>query len=445
MQRLYPPIKLLSVALLSICVLYFGPMVYNRIKLYCVIYQDNKEALTTTESVSKSIKEHFKFATKTLPKLYSFYKDRDYFLQLDYQKPLPAWARQNIASIASTYNEADHGLAIKYFDHLNRSSPNHHMALVTIKDGKIKVQASDYGTFDVYVMKLWLELMQSKKLLTAKDLAFILNIYDNIPDGIEFEGKTVPLLAFAIDKNSKFFNKGTILVPDLLQLKNGNDLYKAITSSDTSWNLKTNKAFWRGDYNNYCVRANPDGRFDLHCFPRGVTAKLSLDNDQIDAKFTISKPTFFYYKYLSKGTRISYKKTVDAISVPDPDRMFDKYTSFKRYLSHKYLINIDGITASFPGFYWKLASNSVVIKQESPYVQWYFNALKPYVHYVPVKNDMSNLSEVVTWLQNNDDKAHQIAQNASEFAKNNLSTEDCVIYWAAALNAYADVAKPLRS
>lgn len=38
-------------------------------------------------------------------------------------------------------------------------------------------------------------------------------------------------------------------------------------------------------------------------------------------------------------------------------------------------------------------------------------------HYVPIKNDLSDLLEKVEWLKANDDKAYEIAQAGSVFAR----------------------------
>ena len=48
----------------------------------------------------------------------------------------------------------------------------------------------------------------------------------------------------------------------------------------------------------------------------------------------------------------------------------------------------------------------------------------PYVHYVPVKNNQSDLIEKIKWLQENDDKARQIAENGQELFEKLYSLEN---------------------
>ena len=43
--------------------------------------------------------------------------------------------------------------------------------------------------------------------------------------------------------------------------------------------------------------------------------------------------------------------------------------------------------------------------------------MKPYVHYVPIAHDLSDIREQIDWLRANDDKAAEISNNAMEFAE----------------------------
>ena len=64
-----------------------------------------------------------------------------------------------------------------------------------------------------------------------------------------------------------------------------------------------------------------------------------------------------------------------------------------------------------------MLSNSLVftnnLRWQSLFLEW---ELKPWVHYVPVSPDFSDLEEKVYWAINNDDKAKQIADNGSAYA-----------------------------
>jgi len=65
---------------------------------------------------------------------------------------------------------------------------------------------------------------------------------------------------------------------------------------------------------------------------------------------------------------------------------------------------------------WILLSNSVLLKQESKKIEWFFYKIKPYVHYYPLKNDVSDLLEAVEWLRANDKKARELSEAGTKFA-----------------------------
>ena len=73
--------------------------------------------------------------------------------------------------------------------------------------------------------------------------------------------------------------------------------------------------------------------------------------------------------------------------------------SFQR----KYQINIDGTVAAYRLPYL-LAGNSVVLKQDSSYYEYFYKMLKPYEHYIPFKRDLSDLMDKIKWAKENDQK-----------------------------------------
>ena len=74
-------------------------------------------------------------------------------------------------------------------------------------------------------------------------------------------------------------------------------------------------------------------------------------------------------------------------------------------LRYKYVIAIDGNVSGFSRAPFLLLSNSVPLVVESKYRPLYFDSWIPWVHYVPIKSDQSDLIEKIKWLIKNDDKA----------------------------------------
>jgi hypothetical protein len=96
---------------------------------------------------------------------------------------------------------------------------------------------------------------------------------------------------------------------------------------------------------------------------------------------------------------------------------------------YKYIVSIEGNDKD-SGINWKLASNSVILMKPPTFESWLMESyLQPYVHYVPLNNDFSNLDEIYQWCLNNDDKCKQIIKNANLFMNNfrNLDVEKNLI------------------
>lgn len=90
--------------------------------------------------------------------------------------------------------------------------------------------------------------------------------------------------------------------------------------------------------------------------------------------------------------------------------------------TYKYVLDIGGNGYSGRLTYL-LFSNRPLLFVERDHVQYYVKDLEPYVHYVPVKRDLSNLIEQIQWMKDNEEKCKEIAKNAQDFAKTNFTRE----------------------
>lgn len=103
---------------------------------------------------------------------------------------------------------------------------------------------------------------------------------------------------------------------------------------------------------------------------------------------------------------------------------------------YKYLIAIDGNTCA-SSLKWQLFSDSVVLKNESDWMEWYDTALIPYKHYIAYKSDFSDLLEKIEWLKQNDEAAKNIAEEARVFAEQNFTSAGVELYVRKLLAAYS--------
>ena len=64
---------------------------------------------------------------------------------------------------------------------------------------------------------------------------------------------------------------------------------------------------------------------------------------------------------------------------------------------------------------WALTSNSVLFKQTSSDFQWFYDGLKPYVNYIPIRPEFINVEDRYIkskWAREHDQFAQQITKNA---------------------------------
>lgn len=84
-------------------------------------------------------------------------------------------------------------------------------------------------------------------------------------------------------------------------------------------------------------------------------------------------------------------------------------------LEFKYVLSVegDGPCENLP---WLLRSNSVVLMAAPTMSSWFLEErLRPFVHYVPLSSDFSDLEEMLEWCKTHDSDCEQISRNATHF------------------------------
>ena len=86
-----------------------------------------------------------------------------------------------------------------------------------------------------------------------------------------------------------------------------------------------------------------------------------------------------------------------------------------------------------------MLSGLLVLKQDSGVKEGFEPLLLPYVHYVPVSSDLSNLSAAVRWVRAHQDEAREMARRAGEVATEALTSHALAAYAAALFRGYAEM------
>lgn len=239
---------------------------------------------------------------------------------------------------------------------------------------------------------------------------FLVSLLDGLSHDNESLVEDVPIFVMSKLSNS---NKPLILFPDFDALRGH---YRAISNQDItrqiySWSNKIPKLIWRGS----TAQCSLDGSHmsihedNMDQFSRITLCKLSKQYPEIiDAGFTM-----FY----QGGENIPYLQTLRSTWVP-----------YEEQFNFKYYIQIDGNTSAYTHSGWKFFIGSLVFRPNSPWIQWYFGALKPLVHYVPVKKNLENLIDRINWAKKNDKKAEEIAKRGQEFARKEIVINKNLLY-----------------
>lgn len=119
-----------------------------------------------------------------------------------------------------------------------------------------------------------------------------------------------------------------------------------------------------------------------------------------------------------------YLQTIDINTLPFG--LVDKLSPIQQS-NYKYIINVDGNVSAFR-LSLELNMGSVILLVDSPWKIWYRDMLVPYTHYVPIKQDLSNLIDQIKWCRKNDSKCKEIVQNAQEFFNKYLQFDGILDY-----------------
>lgn len=221
--------------------------------------------------------------------------------------------------------------------------------------------------------------------------------------------------AMAVDKvfpNTTFHyknNEGKVII------SSGNENHLSKNIKFIPWAYKKPMAIFRGSATGGGVDSSTNQRLKL--------VEISMQRpDLIDAKLT--SWNMRDKKMLNK--QVTYIK---------PDT-FDFYAGKLNYIPlykqnmYKYAVFVQGHScANRMGYLLRMGF--VVLKVDSTCNapdMWFFKLLKPYIHYIPVKSDMSDLCSQIEWCVNHDDVCKKISSTSKRFYNEFLTKEPIMDY-----------------
>ncbi|XP_037335079.2 protein O-glucosyltransferase 1 [Pungitius pungitius] len=253
------------------------------------------------------------------------------------------------------------------------------------------------------------------------DLEMVVNVrdYPQVPTWVQ---PTLPVFSFSKTADYQdimypawtFWEGGPAVWPiyptglgrwDLMR----DDLKKS--SARWPWKQKESKGFFRGS------RTSPE---------RDPLILLSREAPElVDAEYTKNQ---------------AWKSERDTLGSPPA-----KEIPLVDHCKYKYLFNFRGVAASFRLKHLFLCG-SLVFHVGDEWQEFFYPQLQPWVHYIPVKQDLSDVRELLQFVQENDAVALEIATRGKEFIVDHLRMQDVSCYWERLLTEFGHLLayKPRR-
>uniref|UniRef100_A0A1B6HQ52 Glycosyl transferase CAP10 domain-containing protein n=1 Tax=Homalodisca liturata TaxID=320908 RepID=A0A1B6HQ52_9HEMI len=245
------------------------------------------------------------------------------------------------------------------------------------------------------------------------DLQIVLNTRD-WPQVTRFQGEVLPVFSFSKTKDYldimypawAFWEGGPAikLYPRGLGRwdKHRQSLDRA--AQQWPWKEKLSVAFFRGS------RTNSE---------RDSLVLLSREQpDLVDAAYTKNQ---------------AWKSEKDTLYSPPAEEV-----ALEDHCKYKYLFNFRGVAASFRLKHLFLCE-SLVFNVGNEWLEFFHTALKPWVHYIPVKSNATKkeLRDLLDFFKHHDDIAHKIAKMGRDFIWNHLRNKEVFCYWKLLLKKYS--------
>lgn len=261
---------------------------------------------------------------------------------------------------------------------------------------------------------------------------------------------------------SKLYQNGDMMITPLEAYWNHTSALGVGQTSD--WSEKTiNKLFWRGSTTGDAYTQPKNGRpaFDWRLSHR-PRLHFFANREDGESNVWVERDNQLFHETWSNQQLNKKYFDVGLSGRPhqcDPDGTCDEMAKEIKFagrvepesaIKYKYVLDVDGNGWS-SRFHRLLASGSVVFKS-TIYPEWMSDWLTPWVHYVPVQIDYSDLYDTMSFFvgppdakgAGNDDLAKEIAANAKKFTTELWRWEDMQAYMFRFILEYSRLASDDR-
>lgn len=252
-----------------------------------------------------------------------------------------------------------------------------------------------------------------KAIKNLPDIDFVVNTRD-YPQSSRYFGEALPIFSFS--KTSQYFDvtypawgfweggPAISLYPRGLGRWDQHRVSLDNASKKTPWDQKREIAFFRG-------------------------SRTSSERDSL-ILLSRSKPHLVDAQYTKNQ---AWKSDEDTLHAPPAMEV-----PLELHCMYKYLFNYRGVAASFRHKHLFLCG-SLVFHVGDEWSEFYYDAMKPWIHYIPVPKDANEdtLEELIQFAKDNDNVVQRIANRGRDFIWDKLKMANVSCFWKLLLTRYA--------
>eukprot|EP00978_Attheya_sp_CCMP212_P021154 scaffold61419_cov47-Attheya_sp.AAC.2 len=187
----------------------------------------------------------------------------------------------------------------------------------------------------------------------------------------------------------------------------------SVEKVDTPFLSKAPRAIWRGGYGTSQIIGDPLDNEELRRRYEMVQRSLTNSSTFMDAEFLVRKGDTL----LDEKQRNELQPSESTQAVLSVDEDFNDESQVSKMLSYRYIVATEDDFRINSDLKWMLLSQSVVLMpRELRFTSWFMeDLLEPYVHFIPIESDYSNIVEQVQWCESNLKDAQRISERATLF------------------------------
>ena len=154
---------------------------------------------------------------------------------------------------------------------------------------------------------------------------------------------------------------------------------------------------------------------DFRSFHRGIPFKKKIPKIVYAGRLhNSSRFNFLQKRDLTEGITQREYFYSDAVSKENVVAEKGKWMESQEMVEYKYILDMDGNACTWDATAWKLNSGSVLFKVESGWRQWFYDEFHPWIHYVPIADDFSDLQEKYHWCETHPVECETMVSNAKD-------------------------------